>query len=112
VLLGALSGSERRDLMLYASPNSRSLLATAGRVLSADASLLGRIQGTNIHGPSMVAAFAEAVNSLAGLAATDAPQIATRAESARTALGDQFVADQLARSKEMENAASAADDAR
>ncbi len=95
VVADSFSG-ELESLGHYASPNSRASLATMGRVLTADTSLLVQIQQVNAEGLAVLQQYAKGVNDL--LAQVMAlrqnpgdPELATTINTIKQTLGPTFL---------------------
>lgn len=93
--------AEPAQMDSFSSPNSRASLATMGRVLHTDLELLTEIQALNVKGPEMIEAFVTIAEKLsAAISLGDMDALRKSVEKSAGALGHQFLAEMLERSRE------------
>lgn len=92
--------SDPTEMDSYSSPNSRTSLATMGRILQADPDLSSEIQAYNLQGPGMLHSYLEVAQALGqALMAGDTEAFKTSITTSRSALGATYLADLLEKSK-------------
>jgi len=84
----------------YSSPNSRTSLATMGRILGADPDLYSEIQAYNLQGPALLQAYLETAQALAqSLIAGQVEAFQDSMVASAAALGPAYLAEMLQKSK-------------
>jgi prephenate dehydratase/prephenate dehydrogenase len=91
------------ELDYYSSPNSRTSLATMGRILSADPELYSEIQSFNLQAPALLRTYLECAERLGrALIAGDVGAFKDSMQDSIATLGTDYLAHMLDRSKTMQ----------
>ncbi|MGE3537741.1 MAG: prephenate dehydrogenase/arogenate dehydrogenase family protein [Candidatus Tectimicrobiota bacterium] len=92
-----------RQMDSYSSPNSRTSLATMGRILNADPELYGEIQAYNLQGPALIQAYLETAQVLgAAMQRGDMTAFTESMQASAQAFGSAYLAEMLQKSRLMQ----------
>lgn len=95
--------NDPNEMDSYSSPNSRSSLATMGRILTADPELYTEIQSFNLQGPAMIQSYLDAAQAIGDALRTgDMDVFKTSMKHSATALGPDYLNNMLEKSKEIQ----------